>query len=182
MNLADLAAVGTLVSSLAVIVTLLFLVLQLRQTSRNQKSLMQQGRSARYVEIISARTQPHLGESFSRALHNEPLDNSQWAAVTAHVDAYFWHFEDCFLQFEAGTIDQASWESDKTTLAFLIGLPIFRAQWRVVRLLSGGAYRDYVDALIRETPVMLNDGFRDDFDAHFAQEFAARHEESRGRG
>jgi len=152
----------------------MFLVVQLRQNSRNQKSLMQQGRTARYVEIISARTQAHLGEAFSLALHNRPLGDAQWAALTAHIDAYFWHFEDCFLQFEAGTIDQASWESDKATLTFLLALPMFRAQWKVVRDLSSGSYRDFVDDLMQETPVTKQNDFREIWDARLAEELAAR--------
>ena len=135
---------------------------------------MQQGRTARYVEIISSRTQPHLGEAFLRAVENRPLDDSQQAAVMAHIDAYFWHFEDCFLQFEAGTIDQASWNSDKATLTFLIGMPMFRAEWKGVRALSNGAYRDYVDALMRETPVTTQNDFRDLFNAQLAEEFTGR--------
>ena len=165
---------GEFVSSLVIVVTLMFLLLQLRQASGNQQSLMQQGRTAGYVEIISSRTQPHLGEAFLRAMENRSLDDSQWVAVTAHIDAYFWHFEDCFLQFEAGTIDQASWNSDKATLTYLIGLPMFRAQWKVVRALSNGAYRDYVDALMRETPVTAQSHFRDLVNAQLAEELAGR--------
>ena len=41
MSLADLAS---LASSIAVLVSLLFLALQVRQSNRNQRSLMQQGR------------------------------------------------------------------------------------------------------------------------------------------
>ena len=47
MSLADLAS---LASSVAVVVSLLFLGLQIRQSNRNQRSLMQQGRSARNVD------------------------------------------------------------------------------------------------------------------------------------
>jgi hypothetical protein len=49
MSLADLAS---LASSLAVVVSLVFLGLQIRQSNRNQRSLMQQGRSARNVAIV----------------------------------------------------------------------------------------------------------------------------------
>ena len=67
MNWDAIGAVGELLGSTAVFVTLGYLALQMRQASRNQKSLMQQGRTARYVEIISARTQPHLAEELAKA-------------------------------------------------------------------------------------------------------------------
>jgi hypothetical protein len=45
MILTDLTSLASLVSSVAVLVSLLFIGLQLRQSNRNQRSLMQQGRS-----------------------------------------------------------------------------------------------------------------------------------------
>jgi hypothetical protein len=133
---------------------------------------MQQGRAARCIEIISARTQPHRGESLLQALSNGALDVSQYAAVSAHIDAYSWHFEDCYIQFDAATIDRAAWEPDVATLPYLIALPVFRAQWRIVRLLSNGPYRDYVDSLMREVPVAKPDNFRSRWNALLAEELA----------
>jgi len=37
------------ISSVAVVVTLVFLLIQTRQTNRNQKSLMQRGRTSRWI-------------------------------------------------------------------------------------------------------------------------------------
>jgi hypothetical protein len=59
MSLADLAS---LASSVAVVVSLLFLGLQIRQTNRNQRSLMQQGRSARNVELLSRLSDPRVSD------------------------------------------------------------------------------------------------------------------------
>lgn len=174
MSLSDLAAIGGFVSGVAVLITLLFLMAQLRQTNRNQHALMRQGRTARYIEIISSRTQPHLGESFSLAMDSASLDVAQFAAVTAHIDAYFWHFEDCYLQYHAGTIDEASWNSDVATLTFLMALAPFRARWRTVRALSHGEYRDYVDSLLQRVPCAKPDtGLRSRWEALVAEEIAA---------
>jgi len=46
MSLSDLASIGSFVSGVAVVVTLALLLIQTRQANRNQKALMQQGRSA----------------------------------------------------------------------------------------------------------------------------------------
>ena len=53
MSLGDLTALASLASSITVLVSLLFLGMQIRQGNRNQRSLMQQGRSARNVELLS---------------------------------------------------------------------------------------------------------------------------------
>ena len=45
MSLSDLAAIGSFVSGIAVFFSFFFLALQLRQANRDQKALMQQGRT-----------------------------------------------------------------------------------------------------------------------------------------
>jgi hypothetical protein len=70
MSLADLAS---LASSVAVVASLLFLGLQIRQSNRNQRSLMQQGRSARNVELLSRLSDPRVSDVISRAANGETL-------------------------------------------------------------------------------------------------------------
>jgi hypothetical protein len=52
MLLSDLASIGNLVSGLAVLASLVYLSLQLRQTDRNQKALMNQGTVTRNTDIV----------------------------------------------------------------------------------------------------------------------------------
>ena len=72
MSIADLAS---LASSVAVVVSLVFLGLQIRQSNRNQRSLMQQGRSARNVELLSRLSNPSVSDVISRAATGESLSD-----------------------------------------------------------------------------------------------------------
>jgi hypothetical protein len=47
MTFSDPASVGSFVSALAVLISLIYLALQVRQAERNQRALMQQGRADR---------------------------------------------------------------------------------------------------------------------------------------
>ena len=67
MSLSDLASIGSFVSGVAVVVTLALLLIQTRQTNRNQKALMQQGRSARTVELLMTLSEPRQSEIIVRA-------------------------------------------------------------------------------------------------------------------
>ena len=49
MSLSDLASLGSFVSGLAVMISLIYLAVQIRQAERNQKAMIQQGRTARMV-------------------------------------------------------------------------------------------------------------------------------------
>src|SRR5450631_3111058 len=73
MSLSDLAAIGSFISGLAVLVSLIFLYFQLRQvnaqvaqTERNQRALMNQGIINRISENIRWQTEPHMTDVLTR--------------------------------------------------------------------------------------------------------------------
>src|SRR5215470_13677520 len=87
MSLAELAS---LASSVAVVVSLLFLGLQIRQSNRNQRSLMQQGRSARNVELLSRLSDPRVSEVISRAANGETLTDQDCFVMYGYLTSVFW--------------------------------------------------------------------------------------------
>ena len=122
MSIADLAS---LASSIAVLVSLLFLALQIRQSNRNQRSLMQQGRSARNVELLSRLSDPRVSDVISRAANGETLTDQDCFVLYGYLTSVFWSYEDCFFQFHLGMLDPKSWASDGITLRRLLGkLPL----------------------------------------------------------
>jgi hypothetical protein len=52
MNLSDLAAIGSLVSGIAVLVSLVYLAQQTRQNSKHTRALIQQGRAIQSADIL----------------------------------------------------------------------------------------------------------------------------------
>ena len=85
MSLSDLAALGSFISGIAVVVTLVLLLVQTRQTLRNQRSLMQQGRTARIIDVIYRQTEPQLMDVMVRGRAGdttlEPLQIEMFLAV-----------------------------------------------------------------------------------------------------
>ncbi len=151
MNLTDLASLASLASSAAVLVSLLFIGLQIRQSNRNQRSLMQQGRSTRNVDLLSRLSDPKLSEIFVRIAGGESLKDSDYFALYGYMASVFWSYEDCFLQFRAGMLDPKSWASDVTALRRLLGQPAYRAVWRVARGAIGDEYRSFLDGIAAES-------------------------------
>jgi hypothetical protein len=145
MSLSDLASIGSFISGVAVVVTLVLLLIQTRQTNRNQKALMQQGRSARTVELLMTLSEPRA-EAGDLA-----LTSAEVRSYFMLCGGFFWNYEDSFLQFRAGTLDRASWENDLASLKQFAALSSARMAWTFVRSFSGGTYRDFVDNLMLET-------------------------------
>lgn len=173
MSLSDLAAVVSFVSGIAVVFSFLFLALQVRQANRNQRSLIQQGRTARNVDILLRMTDPFMSETFTAADVNCAAMNAvQIRAFYAFAGAVFWTYEDSFLQFQAGTLDASSWESDSITLKRLLRHPGTRAVWKMARDGMGGGYRDYLDTLMREVKTDTSQTLTDRFKTCVAGELA----------
>jgi hypothetical protein len=92
MSLTDLAAVGNFVSGVAVVFSFIFLALQLRQANRNQRSLMQQGRSNR-----TRFTDPKMTDIILRAFHGDPdMTDAEYFAFYSVAGAIFVNYEDSF--------------------------------------------------------------------------------------
>src|SRR5207248_11717259 len=109
MSLTDLTSLASLVSSVAVLVSLLFIGLQIRQSNRNQRSLMQQGRSARNVELLSRLSDPRLSDVMLRVAHGETLTDTDYFVLYGYMASVFWSYEDRFFQFHSGMLDAKSW-------------------------------------------------------------------------
>jgi hypothetical protein len=142
---------SSLASSIAVIATLVFLAIQTRQTNQNQRSLMQQGRASRWINIILNRTDPTVSEALTRAMRADmTMDEAQVQVALIHFCALFWSVEDSYLQRKAGLLDEAGWASELATLRGNLTVPTVRVSWKLNRPAFNAEYRDYVDALIRE--------------------------------
>ena len=174
MTLSDFAAIGSFMSGVAVVITLIFLLIQMRQTNKNQRALMQQGRSNRAIEVLLSRTEPHLSEALTHIWRGDTeMEASQFHAVNAFNIALFWHLEDSFLQHQAELLDEVSWATEVATLRGFLTIPAIRVSWKISRLQSSGAYRAFVDSLMNETKTMKPFDEAALWKALMAQELAA---------
>jgi len=154
MSLSDLASVGGFVSGLAVMVTLVFLFLQMRQSNLNQRALMQQGRSTRASVAIQSMVQPYAAQCYVRGVRADPTLSehevwSFWSMVTAqHLS-----WEDSYLQHRAGMLDAEGFASDDAVLRVTCGFAGHRRIWRFVGPTLAPTYRASVDRIIAATPL-----------------------------
>jgi hypothetical protein len=175
VSLSDLAAIGSFISGIAVVFSFLFLALQMRQSNLNQKSLAQGARGARYVEVLSKMADPYMSKLMCRTARGDAtLDASEAQSIIRTVGAMLMHYEDSYLQFRAGTLDLASWESDAASLKALLSDPGVRVSWRFVRHYLGGTYCNYVDELLCHTKLAPLADYGEQWNLWMTEEMAAR--------
>jgi len=154
MSLSDLASIGSFVSGVAVMVTLVFLVLQMRQTNLNQRALMQQGRSSRGSSTILKMSEPHAAQCYVRGVRLDPtLSEHEVFSFLQMVVAQHINWEDSYLQHRSGMLDAESFATDDSVLRLTCGLPGHRRVWGFMGPNFGATYRAYVDGVIAATPL-----------------------------
>jgi hypothetical protein len=122
----------------AVVATLAFLLLQLRQANRSQKAAIQQGRTD-IVTWTMRQSEPQMSALIARLFEGETtLTSAEAQSFGSYAAAFFWHMEDSFLQHRGGTLDGTGWATDVATLRGFLAIPAFRVAWKFNRASSSG--------------------------------------------
>jgi hypothetical protein len=154
MSLADLASIAGVLSSLAVFGSLIYLALQVRQADRNQRTLLQQGASARNMESIWKFSEPHYAAIITRVWNGEsdftPTEATQLAYL---LRASLFGLQDQFLLKKLDLVDPVQIESLEQGLQRLLGTPAFRALWKSSRGSYHAEFTTYVEALVGDAPL-----------------------------
>ncbi len=149
MSLSDLAALGSFVSGVAVLVSLIYLALQVRQTKRNQQISIRHSRASRIVELQLALADSAVAAAW---LHGSwspqeitPTEVSQFMSLCR---ALFFHFEDSFYQREEGLLNDDAFETVVAGVRLSARSPGWRAAWKLARPNFGGRFLDFMDGIV----------------------------------
>jgi hypothetical protein len=149
MSLSDLASLGSFVNGIAVLISLVYLSLQVRQTKRNQQIAIRHSRATRIVELQLALADTAVADAW---LHGSgspqeitPTEVSQYINLCR---ALFFHFEDSFYQREEGLLNDDAFETVVAGARLSARSPGWRAAWGIARPNFGGRFRDFLDGVV----------------------------------
>jgi hypothetical protein len=144
---------ASLISSVAVLVSVVYLALQVRQGALNQRSTMDRGRSQQVGEWLQYIAEPETAQLLLRGFAGDPT----LTAIELH--RYLWsiyplilHFEDSYYQHRAGMISDAQYASIVGHLRSRCPSPGFRAIWQHIRARFRADFCAFIDGLMREIP------------------------------
>ena len=154
MSLSDLAGVAGVLSSVAVCGSLIYLALQVRQSDRNQRTLLQQATSARNMESLWKCSEPHNAELVARVWNGEtdftPTEASQLAYL---MRASLLGFQDQYLLHKLSLIHSMQNETQERAIKRMLGAPAFRALWATSREAYAPEFAGYMDGLLKDVPL-----------------------------
>ncbi len=130
MDIETLGNLGEFIGSIAVLVTLVYLAVQTRQTVRAAKQQSSSDLLTRRQDLMMLLTNDrNFIEVFSKGCSRQKMDSVDAQRFTAFGMNVSAHVQDAYIQFRAGLIDKEVWEAEQAILAVCLSQPGFLDWW-----------------------------------------------------
>ncbi len=129
MNWEAIGAIGEVGGAIAVVVTLVYLTRQIRQsTHATGVAAYQQSQQQIYAMSVAIATDPELAEIFARAFAGgiDSLGPSDGVRFEAAMSTYYFGYESLLALHERGHIDAELWQNVIENNLRLLGSPLGR--------------------------------------------------------
>lgn len=154
MTLSDLASIGTLISSVAVLISLIYLALQVKVTEKNQRALINQGVLTRTVEMVKWNAEPNISELVTRVFSGDTnFTAEEINRLRLIMRVRLSNFQDAYLQRHLRLSDDITYENAYIGIKLLLAQPVFRSMWKRHRDTYASELIEIVDEMIRDTPL-----------------------------
>ena len=154
MSLTDLAAIASIISSVAVLATLVYLNIQTRQSDRNQRSMLIQARTANQVDAWLLTTEANLAAALVKA-RSDPANLSEvelYQYFAQQRAAWAW-VQEAFFQHNAKLLDGPEFDGVVSGLKGTLTTPACRAFWAMNRRSFSANFVAFVDGLMKTVAV-----------------------------
>ena len=157
MDLTQLANLGEFIGGVAVLVTLVFLVFQIRSNSRLLEVQTLQASAAGRQRISLAFLGPHADETIVKMYSEDrsaELDISDWTTAEAYFESFLSMAQCDYLVGGQSESFTEYWEASLTTLRYVTSTPHFLVWWNSVgRGIYTERFAALVETLAKQQPV-----------------------------
>jgi hypothetical protein len=127
MTLGDLGNIGDFLGAIAVLVTLMYLAIQVRQNSSTSRAQTRQALADSQINLLNSRvTDPFLRAVSFKMYSGEELGEAEKYALRLHIIAHIRLFENYFTQYVLGTMDKEDWRAMREVIGSQFVLPAYR--------------------------------------------------------
>lgn len=118
MSIQDFGAIGELIGGVAVVITLVYLALQIKQNTKINASLVRQNfYDAQQQQILHAVESPEFNALINRSWSaDESLSPAEQTQVWRHMQGILIGYQGAFEQYKSGALPKADWDLVKLML------------------------------------------------------------------
>ena len=154
MSLSDLASIGSVVSGLAVLISLIYLSLQIRQNTHAHRATAHQDRLNSVKAFLGKLTDASIASVFLRASAGDvELTEVEFTQYRGLMHSWFLGMAEIVWLYERGVLDSDRFAGSLEALRLILRSPGCRAVWQVIKPVMPAPFRAVVEKIIAETPV-----------------------------
>ena len=170
MSLTDLASIGSLVSGGAVLISLIYLSLQVRQTERNQRAAVNQGMIDRMVQLQARVCGEPLASLHLRALQGDVVfSEPEIAQILSFLQQLLSHALDAWVQRRANLVDAPTFETIVAPARLAFSIRAYRSCWQMSEWSLQSEFRTFIEAELLNVAILPPLDIRGQFEAGLAQ-------------
>jgi hypothetical protein len=161
VTLSDLADIAEIAGAIAVVVSLVYLAIQVRQNTDSVRSATLQANTALWSSLLSGLAERGTVEAYAAGLSgSKDISPMQYTQFFLLCRGLFAAFENQHYQFRRGVLDRETYEGYERAISEqLLAFPGFRMWWEQSRSVFSPPFVAHVDEMIRRTPVATADKY-----------------------
>lgn len=154
MTLTQLADVGELVGGIAVVASLIYLALQIRQNTRTVRSATLHHNTDLWTSIFFRLAEPEFARAYVGGMSGQPdIRPFHFTQFFFICRAMFLAFENQYYQMRQGVLDAETYAGYERSIATqFVAFRGFRAWWQQSRSVFSPAFVEHIDLLIAKVP------------------------------
>lgn len=146
MNWEALGAIGDIVGAFGVVISLLYLAIQIRAQNRESRIASVHELTESFRDAILSFQNPNLADVWARAKTDfESLSETERLQFMSMVQHIFRVWEDAFRQYQGKRLDPTMWEAMVVQFSGYLSLPGVMRVWAIRKQSYGADFRHFVD-------------------------------------
>jgi hypothetical protein len=151
VTLEDLGNIGEFVGAIAVLVTLVYLAVQIRQNSATTRAHIRQSLAEHQIQYIHVRaTDPLLRGAVGKMFAGQKLEADEALGLRFHVVAGLRMFENYFAQHTLGTMDPEDWRAIREVIKMHLRLSEYREAFASIETSWNEKFAAEVNSIVEE--------------------------------
>ena len=148
MNWDAVGAIGEIVGAGAVVISLVYLAIQIRAQNKEAQVAAMHEISVGYRDSLATFADEGMANIFEKAYDGvDDLSISESVRLIAGLQRVFRVWEEAFIQYEAGRLDPRIWDSMVRQYASYLSMPPFLHVWEMRKEYFDHQFLEYVQSL-----------------------------------
>lgn len=150
MNWEAIGAIGEILGAVAVVISLVYLALQIRAQNLESRLAAMHEISVGFRDSISTFADPQMADLFTRRnCGDDSLTDAEMLQLVVGIQRIFRVWEEAYGQRMRGRLDADIWEAMIRQYSSYLAAPSFQRVWEMRGRYYNDAFREFVDELPR---------------------------------